>query len=827
VERRDHPGRFMAGNLFFDLLIGMLFVSGFSMAAVGWYARRFVGRVPAATPFILLMFCAAAFSILYALDLLTTSLGLRVFYHDLRFLFLPFIAVLELWLVLAYVNKTEWMRRDLLALLLIIPVTAAVLAITSPYHTLFRYNFSISMTGPVPVLQYSEGLFYQAYNLYSFILLVLAIILLVIESRKRRTLWEMPTILLLAALAFPTVVNYLSLTFNIPYPGINLTPAILWIAAILYAIALFRYRFLDIIPIARGRLIEALSKPVLVLDMAERVIDINPAACSLFSIAPAAAVGKRIEEIAPDWPEFLTLCREKTNQKKDLVRVLQDGKHQFIGSVEPLLSINDVPEGHLVFLQDVTDLKQIQEALREKTEELDQYFTTSLDLFCIADTEGYFRRLNPQWEKTLGYPLAELEGRRFLDFVHPDDLQETLDAISDLSAQKEVMNFTNRYRHRDGTYRWIEWRSYPKGTRIFAAARDITERKRIEEALRESEEKYRSIIEEMQDLFYRTDMKGEITMLSPSAAKIAGYDSTDQLIGKDVTSVYADPAEREKLLALLREKGSVDSYPMRLKVRDGSIRYVTTSSHFYRDTTGNIQGVEGVIHDITEQRRAEDALRMANKKLHLLSSVTRHDIRNQLMALMAFLELSLDSIDNPAELAEFLKKNQKIAETITRQITFTKDYEDLGLEAPSWQSVEAGIDDALEGLPLREIRIRKEVGGLELFADPLVEKVFYNLMDNSLRYGGDGMTTISITTHASGSSRVLVFGDDGEGIPERDKKVIFDKGFGKNTGLGLYLSREILAITGITIAETGVPGTGARFEITVPEGEFRFAKAPE
>ena len=117
------------------------------------------------------------------------------------------------------------------------------------------------------------------------------------------------------------------------------------------------------------------------------------------------------------------------------------------------MSLNGVTEGHLVILQDITDLKSAQEALREKTEELDQYFSTSLDLFCIADTQGYFRRLNPEWEKSLGYSLAELEGRRFLDFVHPDDLQETLRAVADLSAQKTVLNFTNRYRHRDGTYR--------------------------------------------------------------------------------------------------------------------------------------------------------------------------------------------------------------------------------------------------------------------------------------------------------------------------------------------------------------------------------------
>jgi PAS domain S-box-containing protein len=684
-----------------DLLIGMLFISGISMAAVGLYARRFTGRVPAATPFILLMFCAAAWAVLYALDIMTASLPLRIFYHNLRFLFLPFISVLELWLVLAYVKKTSWLRRDWAVLVLIIPVISAILAITSPYHSLFRYNFSLSTAGPVPVLQYTESAFYIFYFVYSFVLLVLAIILLVMESRKQGTLWEMPTILLFIALAFPTVVNYLSQIFQIPYPGINLTPAFLWIAAILYAIALFRYRFLDIIPIARGRLIEALSKPVLVLDPEGRIIDMNPAARSLFSLPPSTGIGKPIDEIAPDWPDFLALCHDGTAQRKDLVWTREGISHYYTGTGEPLLSGHGDIEGHLILLQDVTDIKM------------------------------------------------------------------------------------------------------------------------AEAALRESEEKYRSIIEEMQDMFYRTDLAGKITMLSPSAGKLAQYDSIDQLIGQDVTSVYADPAERDTLLAALREKGSVDAFPLSLKTRDGTIRHVTTSSHFYRDASGSIRGVEGVIHDITEQRKAEDALRMANKKLNLLSSITRHDIRNQLFALMAFLELSEGSLNNPAELAEFLKKNQKIAETIASQITFTKEYEDLGVQDPSWQKVSTVIEKVAAGLPVRNVHISIETAGLEIFADPLVEKVFYNLIDNALRYGGGQMTEIRVSSLVSGSSLVLVFEDNGTGIPDRDKMVIFDKGFGKNTGLGLYLSREILSITGITIAETGVPGTGARFEITVPEGGFR------
>jgi signal transduction histidine kinase len=145
----------------------------------------------------------------------------------------------------------------------------------------------------------------------------------------------------------------------------------------------------------------------------------------------------------------------------------------------------------------------------------------------------------------------------------------------------------------------------------------------------------------------------------------------------------------------------------------------------------------------------------------------------------------------------------------------------LGVKAPAWHDVNALVSQATAGLPLTGIRIVTELQGLEIFTDPLVEKVFYNLIENALRYGGGKMTTIRVSSHDEGSSLILVFADDGEGIAERDKKAVFERGFGKNTGLGLYLSREILGITGISIAETGVPGKGARFELTVPEGGFR------
>jgi len=138
------------------------------------------------------------------------------------------------------------------------------------------------------------------------------------------------------------------------------------------------------------------------------------------------------------------------------------------------------PDHFVAAFLEITERKQAEEALRAKTEELSNYFNSSLDLLCIADMSGHFLRLNPEWELTLGYAVAELEGCRFLDFVHPEDLATTLEAMSLLEHQQEVISFENRYRSKDGSYRWIEWRSKPLGDMIYAAARDITERKRLE-----------------------------------------------------------------------------------------------------------------------------------------------------------------------------------------------------------------------------------------------------------------------------------------------------------------------------------------------------------
>lgn len=221
-------------------------------------------------------------------------------------------------------------------------------------------------------------------------------------------------------------------------------------------------------------------------------------------------------------------------------------------------------------------------------------------------------------------------------------------------------------------------------------------------------------------------------------------------------------------------------------------------------------------------RNLANQLVNANKKLSILSSITRHDIKNQLTALSAYLELSRTSLDNVQEASDYVQKEMRIARTMGEQIDFTKVYEEMGTTAPTWQNISDCVRRGVAALPMRDVKVEVDCRDLEIYADPLFERVLYNLMDNALKYSGNSMTTIRITSREADAGLIITCEDNGGGIAQEDKPYLFERGFGKNTGLGLFLSREILSITSITITETGEPGKGARFEMLVPKGEYRF-----
>jgi signal transduction histidine kinase len=255
----------------------------------------------------------------------------------------------------------------------------------------------------------------------------------------------------------------------------------------------------------------------------------------------------------------------------------------------------------------------------------------------------------------------------------------------------------------------------------------------------------------------------------------------------------------------------------------GERRFRQVNATPVADSTGTIIGVVSVVHDITERRRTEAALLRANKDLNLLTKLTRHDIMNQINKIDS-MSLRLRKTEISDQQDQILRHIEGSIATVKRQLEFTKTYQEIGIQRPSWQDLTAVISKAASSPSLSRLGIRIEGADHEVFADPLLEKVFFEILDNSVRHG---MANQAVLTFAERETALEVsVSDDGIGIPDEVRPQLFEYGHGGDSGLGLYLSRDILASTEIGIEERGRAGEGAMFVIIVPQGYWRHKAKP-
>ena len=232
---------------------------------------------------------------------------------------------------------------------------------------------------------------------------------------------------------------------------------------------------------------------------------------------------------------------------------------------------------------------------------------------------------------------------------------------------------------------------------------------------------------------------------------------------------------------------------------------------------------QNLTEDIKKRRKVEAALKTANQKLSLLSQITRHDISNRVFALLAELDLTKD-LSNDPKITESLEQLERTSMAIHDQIAFTRDYQEIGAQEPSWHPVGPIVRSASDQLYSPGVKVTEDFDTIEIFTDAMIGKVFYNLINNALRHG-EHVTRIAFSYQDSGTDLIIICEDNGVGIAQKNKEYIFKKGFGKDSGLGLFLIREILSITEITIREVGEQGKGARFELLVPRAMYR--RTPE
>ena len=599
----------------------------------------------------------------------------------------------------------------------------------------------------------------------------------------------------------------------------------------------------------------------LYIQVNDRFVYLNKAALRLFGAAsPEELLGiNPWDRIHPDFHEIVrnrvrSVTAEQQNPGTlDEVFLRLDGTPVDV-SVTGVPYMHEGEYGVLVMLHDISERKRSErdlraayeqitaseEELRQQYEELasaQQKLRESQDQFVdfAGTVPGVVYQFYARPDGTLGFYFVssrapEVFGigadpahffEEFNAHTDPRDKDAILRSIREAVSSGSPWDIEGRFIKPSGETIWFHGFSRPvkRSTEILynGVLVDITARKLAEEALRVSEEKYRHILENMQDAYVRTDENGVIVMASPSAARLHGYGSEEEMVGLRPVSLYHRAEQFGEAFRILQEKGSVTDFIAEGARKDGSTFWLSVNLQYIHDAEGRPRGCEAIVRDISERRSMEHAIKEANRKLNLLNSITRHDIVNQLTIVQGFAQLAAGKERDP-EISQSLSRIHAASETIRRQIEFMKAYQDLGVHSPAWFPLDKVVGTAGR----KEVSCSPSCTGFEIYADPMLEKVFFNLFDNALRHG-EHVTKIVVSCEEGPGGLAIVVEDDGIGVPDRNKEKIFEKGVGKNTGFGLFLTREILAITGITIRETGTPGKGARIEIAVPKGMYRIA----
>jgi len=419
------------------------------------------------------------------------------------------------------------------------------------------------------------------------------------------------------------------------------------------------------------------------------------------------------------------------------------------------------------------------------------------------------------------------KGENVRDYMVPEDFERMQKGLSRVIAGRKSHGETYHLKKLDGTLMSASVYTGPilrNGSVIGfrGIVIDITERVILEDELRESGEKYRALTENTPDILFSTDMSGTITYASPQVNRYGFLE--DEVIGKSLRVLIhpADIHQVESNLSRDRKEGAQVISQFRMLDKWGTVYWIEEKSSLRLDLSGKPIGMYGILRDVTERKRVEDAIDIANKKLNLMNQITRHDILNTITGLLGCVDMA-KATPSPEEKEELLNDIRDLTRVIQRHITFTREYQEVGVHLPQWHNVNDLIKKTVLVFAKSGLTFHTEFEETEIYADPLLEKVFYNLVDNAIRYG-ETLTTISVYPRVSDKELSIFFEDDGVGVSPSQKHEIFKRGVGKNTGMGLFLTAEILAITGITIEENGISGTGARFEIRIPAGTWRFPR---
>ncbi len=435
-------------------------------------------------------------------------------------------------------------------------------------------------------------------------------------------------------------------------------------------------------------------------------------------------------------------------------------------------------------------------------------------------TDYRFLDSNPAFSMMTGLDKEDIIGRSVKD-VLPNTENHWIDMYGEVALTQVPIFFSSYSQELESFFQVYAFS--PQRLKFITIFDDVTPMVESQRRLLESERRFDLAMEGTGAGLWDWDIRRGIVKQSARSMEMIGLEAEEKDVSLEEWAQLYHPDDIAIIDTAVNNhlQNGKDRFSVNYRIRHSEGRWVWIKARgkLIRDINGQPSRFVGTNMDITDEMEMRDSLLESNKKLQTLASITRHDILNNLLVVQGYLEL-LES-DELKDRSSVFKNINHAAKMIESNIRFSRDYQNIGREKSTWMPLHTMIceisDDRLVGC--------EDFCQYEIFADPMLYKVFNNLYDNTRRHAPQA-TRISLDCEVRGDSLVINYEDDGPGVPQDEKEKIFERGYGKHTGHGLYLAKEILSFTGISIFENGVPGQGARFEIVIPKGGWHLLNNP-
>jgi PAS domain S-box-containing protein len=766
------------------------------------------------------------------------SMPEKIFWAKLEYIGGVSTPVLYLIFVLRFTGRDKFLSLKHILLLFIIPFITLILTLTNGRHNLMWSGFS-KISESTNLMEYYHGIwFWIGYITYTYILLFWSAILLIyFIFHQTKTFRSQGLVVFIAGLC-PWIASMMYLNGNDPVPGLDLPPISLVLSGTLAAYAILNIRFLDLIPVARETLVETLSDGILVLDGQNRIQDINEAALSFLGIANKNIIGSSAVSSGASF--MLLLDAAIDMESADQIEIPVNNETKTFRIIKKM--IKNQPGSRLVVIRDITSTIHAEEALKESEIKYRKLVENSPDAIAIY-VEGKIVFVNNECLRLMAAENpSELLGKSVLKFVHPDSHALVIERMKQTEAEGNVLPLAEeKFVRLNGSVVEVEVKAmsirFGNKMAVQLIVRDITERKRAEEELKEKKERYRGLSEASFEAIFISE-NGICIEQNQAAEKMFGYTS-EEAIGRHGTEWIA--AEDREMIMKNMLSGYEEPYEATALKKDGTTFPCLIHGKMMHYKGKNVRVTS--LNDITVRKRAENELIKAKEKAEesdrlksaFLANMS-HEIRTPMNSILGFTDLLKTQDLKREEQKEYIQIIQKGGDRLLNIINDIIDISKIESGQMEVTISKTNINDQIEYISSlfrpevegKRIQLitKNSLPGKEAILRTDREKIFAiltNLVKNAIKFTSEGFIELGYEK----KERQLEFfvKDTGTGIPHKLQEIIFERfrqgndSLNRNyegTGLGLSISKAYVELLGGTIRVESEPGKGSVFYFTIP-----------